>query len=500
MSFYTRNILIIIFLLIPLITAAQVDPPLLEKVSVVNEDGDVDISWHPSPTPGIEGYIIYEYIGDFQGINTIQLDVVDQFQTSYQVTSTETNQQSVAYVVAAFIIELGDTIRSALTPPQRTIFLEVDWDPCVTRNDLTWNSYIGWDTHLESYQISYYLSGSGTVSDLGSTNPPDTVFSHSDPAFNENICYIITAINDLGFESVSNRFCITTSVLIPPSYVHANFATINDNNHIEIHFQPDPLAQTDLYELYKSDNIDGPFDFLERISHFPPSLIVYEDFNASLNDVQYYKIIALNQCESPVIESNIASNIILTLSQLDETNLLSWTPYETWLGGIQNYEIYRQAENGIPSFLGSVESHSSGFSDKPGTVLQQGSTGEFCYFIKAVEGDNNPLGFKSSSISNTSCAFSEPQILIPNAFTPDGDGVNDHFTIFSTFVPKTYHLIIYDRWRNVVFESKDYSNHWDGINRQGRRSPEGIYTYLLSIVTQSGRKMQRSGQVAILYP
>jgi gliding motility-associated-like protein len=500
MNFYTRNILFILLLFIPFRIVAQVEPPLLERVSIINEEGDVAIFWQPGPTPGIEGYIIYKYIGDFQGINTIQLDVVDQFQTSYLVTSTEANQQSVAYVVAAFIIDLGDTIRSALTPPQRTIYLEVVWDPCIPGNDLAWNSYIGWDTHLESYQISWYLSEIGTVTDLGSTNPSDTVFSHYEPVLNENICYLVTAINEQGFESVSNRFCLTTSVLIPPSYVHASFATINDHNHIEIHFQPDPLAQTDLYELYKSNHINGPFDLLERVSHFPPSLFIYEDFNAPLDAVYYYKLIALNQCEAAVIESNIASNILLNLAQLDGTNILSWTPYETWLGGVKDYGIYRQAENRLPSLLGSVENHSSGFSDNPGEVLQQGLTGEFCYFLIANEGDTNPLGFKSSSRSNTVCAFSEPEILIPNAFTPDGDGVNDHFTIFSTFVPKSYHLIIYDRWRNIVFESKDFSNHWNGINRQGSQSTEGIYTYILSIVTQSGRKMQRTGQVAIVYP
>lgn len=52
-------------------------------------------------------------------------------------------------------------------------------------------------------------------------------------------------------------------------------------------------------------------------------------------------------------------------------------------------------------------------------------------------------------------------IWLPNTFTPNGDGVNDKFgAVYENIV--TYHLEIYNRWGELIFESYDIDNHWDG--------------------------------------
>lgn len=490
---------LLIITALPGLLKSQINPPVLEKLSILNDFGDVIITWQMSSTPGVEGYIIYEYIGDFHGINTIQVGVVDHSQTSYVVTATEANQKSVAFVLAAFFINSGDTIRSALTPPQRTIFLNTHWNPCITTNTLNWNAYIGWND-LSGYQVSWYIQGNGLITNEPFLDASHTTFYHLNPPLNNEICYFITAFNQQGHQSVSNKFCIPTSVKVPPSYIHASYATVNSDNKIEISFHPDPLAQTDMYEIYRSFNITGPFNLLSRISHFPASRISYTDTMATPGKVQYYKLISLNQCELSSVESNIASNISLQLNQNNEINYLNWNAYQTWLGGVQEYQIYRIIETGFPELIGTVISASSGFSDNPSTVIQPGLSGEFCYFVKALEGNTNPFGVKSNSTSNIACAVSEPEIFIANAFTPDGDGKNDFFITFFTFLPVRYHLIIYDRWANVIFESKNVNTHWDGTIRGGRKAPEGLYTYLLLVETKTGKKIKKTGQIALIYP
>ena len=482
------------------ILASPVSTPLLEKVSIINENGDVTINWQASTTPGLAGYIIYEYIGDFQGVNTVLIDVVNESQFSYTVASSDANNRSVAFVIAAFIMDGADTIRSALTPPQRTIFLETEWDPCDTKTELTWNSYIGWDNNLTGYRVSWFIQGDPIITNEAFINAPDTIFTHLNPPLNSQVCYFTEAFNSLGYESTSNLSCVPSSVLIPPSYIHAAFATINSETLVEIQFYPDPDSQTDIYEIYRSSSLSGPYEFLARLNHFPPTSIMYTDIDANPETVNFYKLLGLNQCEIQVVESNPASNISLKIVQNDGMNELTWNGYETWLGGVQEYQIFRFSNIEPPVFRGSVAGTSLNFIDDPTLNLQPGLSGEFCYFVNAIEGDINPYGFKSESLSNKACTISEPEIYLPNAFTPDGDGINDLFTPFFTFLPAKYHMIIYDRWRNVIFESKDANMHWDGNTRGGKTAPEGIYTFVLIIETQSGNKIQKTGQIALLYP
>jgi gliding motility-associated-like protein len=69
-------------------------------------------------------------------------------------------------------------------------------------------------------------------------------------------------------------------------------------------------------------------------------------------------------------------------------------------------------------------------------------------------------------------------IWIPNAFTPDGDGINDVFEIRGAKFPVK--LWIFDRWGNVVYQSEDYQNDWAGIYPNGQPAPGGVYTYKVS--------------------
>ncbi len=74
----------------------------------------------------------------------------------------------------------------------------------------------------------------------------------------------------------------------------------------------------------------------------------------------------------------------------------------------------------------------------------------------------------------------EPQaslIFLPNAFSPDGDGLNDAFrAITSSGNIASFHMYIYNRWGVLVFESHDISQGWDG-NYDSDPAPSGAYVY-----------------------
>ncbi len=67
-------------------------------------------------------------------------------------------------------------------------------------------------------------------------------------------------------------------------------------------------------------------------------------------------------------------------------------------------------------------------------------------------------------------------LFFPNAFTPDGDGVNDMFGPVSSSVTE-FNMLIFDRWGHVVFESNDINTQWDGTVQGGGLASTGVYVY-----------------------
>jgi gliding motility-associated-like protein len=73
-----------------------------------------------------------------------------------------------------------------------------------------------------------------------------------------------------------------------------------------------------------------------------------------------------------------------------------------------------------------------------------------------------------------------PRVFIPNAFTPDDDGLNDFFKVMITGVVDKYELVIFDRWGQEVFRSNDPNQAWNGSIEGGEYFAEdGIYQYVL---------------------
>ncbi len=87
--------------------------------------------------------------------------------------------------------------------------------------------------------------------------------------------------------------------------------------------------------------------------------------------------------------------------------------------------------------------------------------------------------FASDSINISTYNCSKCNFYAPTIFTPNIDGINDYFEIFSSCEElQSYFFIIYDRWGNHVFESTKIGEGWDG-NYRGKALNEGVYTYFM---------------------
>ncbi|MFT4534406.1 MAG: gliding motility-associated-like protein [Saprospiraceae bacterium] len=73
----------------------------------------------------------------------------------------------------------------------------------------------------------------------------------------------------------------------------------------------------------------------------------------------------------------------------------------------------------------------------------------------------------------------ETDIFLPSAFTPNGDGINDILYLRSNFI-ETMELVIFDRWGEEVFSSKDQTLGWDGTYKGKKLAPD-VYAYTLRV-------------------
>jgi gliding motility-associated-like protein len=72
----------------------------------------------------------------------------------------------------------------------------------------------------------------------------------------------------------------------------------------------------------------------------------------------------------------------------------------------------------------------------------------------------------------------DTKLVIPNAFSPNGDGKNDFFLPLSIDNPTRFLMHIYDRWGALIFESNNIKNGWDG-KFKGKDQPTGTYIYYI---------------------
>ncbi len=88
-------------------------------------------------------------------------------------------------------------------------------------------------------------------------------------------------------------------------------------------------------------------------------------------------------------------------------------------------------------------------------------------------------------------------VIIPNAFTPNDDGVNDTWVIDGLDKYPDNEVVIFNRWGDIVFETQSYNNDWGGeYQKSGKSLPQATYYYILRLNVPGG-KIYR-GDITIL--
>ncbi|PKP51332.1 MAG: hypothetical protein CVT95_01080, partial [Bacteroidetes bacterium HGW-Bacteroidetes-12] len=87
-------------------------------------------------------------------------------------------------------------------------------------------------------------------------------------------------------------------------------------------------------------------------------------------------------------------------------------------------------------------------------------------------------------------------VFIPNAFTPDGDGINDYFfaTGYGIIQSET---LIFDRWGELIFVGDKLESKWDGIYKNNLLKND-VYSYKIRVKDVFGKWHEYIGKVSLL--
>ena len=109
----------------------------------------------------------------------------------------------------------------------------------------------------------------------------------------------------------------------------------------------------------------------------------------------------------------------------------------------------------------------------------------------------NEIGCRDSAFGEIE-VIPEMTIYAPNAFSPNGDGRNDKFSLLGTYLTG-YYLAIFDRWGERIFETQEYENEWNGTDQnKGTPAPVGVYYWIATASDYQGHKQNFSGTVTLI--
>ena len=477
--------------------AQQVVPEII-LVNLKNGSDSVQIYWKPTNSKNVSYYII----------RTDTISWVDGWTTIKNCYCSGSNSFTFKYPPVlkdsvSFRMRSIDTMgQSGLHGNIHTSnFLKIIHDNCHYTDSIWWTGYRGWGDSLAEYQV--WVKEGNRAETLYKHTPSSANYIVYPKMLSDTVYYfVLKAIHKNGqLISYSNRCRDSIHIPKTPSFINADYASDASSGGIEVSFSFDSLSELDTYSLFRSEtDTAGPFLKIQTFDSVKNGNLTYIDAQANPLIPNYYKLAAQNTCFNLMKESSIAGNIVLNAKVDGNQVFLSWNKYKWWAGGAGNAVLMRSTPvNGWETAAYLTPSDTT-LIDKLDSLAYRDYKDKICYYLKASEDSINKYGLRGISLSNIVCMDIPSAIIIPNAFTPNDDGKNDEFLLTFNFIPDEFLLKIFDRNGNLLFQSVDVSNSWNGRDMKGRNVPQGTYVYYLRYRFQGQSYKEFRGPVSVLYP
>lgn len=145
------------------------------------------------------------------------------------------------------------------------------------------------------------------------------------------------------------------------------------------------------------------------------------------------------------------------------------------------------------SYLWSPPDYLSNPAVKDPVATITGGTDTIQYLVKATTEDG------CTGYDNVVLYVFEtlPDIFVPSAFTPNGDGLNDRIKPILAGIKSLVYFRIYNRWGNLMYSTNEEGQGWDGIYG-GQAQPSGTYVYITHARDYNGKMIERKGTIVLI--
>ena len=464
--------------------------PFILSVGIDTVSNNMLIEWDENNQGDTYGYVIYTF--DSNGI-LFELDTVWGIQNVNYSYPVDLNGGPYSYSVAAFDSCFTNAVpvtfqTSAKASINTSMISSSDVFMCEQEADIFWSPYLGRD--VDFYEIWSLVNGNWNLEEISQ----DTTVRI--PVIgNQNYIIYINAVFIDGF----NAFSSPTGFYVPmpgqPAFHYFKLATVN-NNQIELYDYIDESVGINEI-IFQRRNLTGAYEEIGRSDANGNEVFFLDEEANPTYQAWEYRTKYIDSCGTEGTFANENKTIFLqgSTNEYDMINSLNWTAYEGFDGGILEYHIYRSL-NGVydPSPIAIVDQVDLSYTDDANGL---DSDGKICYRVEAVEVFNS-YNFSEISASNELCLIYSPKIYIPNAFTPNG--INPIFMpVVSNINFNSYHLSIINRWGQLVFESFDKDQGWNGLlQSNGKKATNDVYVYIFEAEDEEGFIIIKKGFVSLI--
>lgn len=465
------------------------DPKMLRVT--VNSDDEIQLDYMTSTNTDFREYIIYRE-GPF-GFQRLASEANPAITSYYSMGNNTLNRSY------CFKLEEKNTcgLLSDTFTDLRHCTIEIQAVGDTNKNSITWNKYEGW------YAVSTYniyrkeLNTPSAMQWIGSVHGDSTSYTDSALYCNIDYSYRVQGIESMeengNHQSSWSDTAHATPIwrYTPPSNRLVR-ATVEQD--IEILIEWDSVTHSSIpitqYNLLKSIN-GREYSILYEGNNTEFS---YIDKKVLVDNRSYfYQTYAIDECDDTTAIWNYGKTILLNAdTSKDQRPYLEWSHYLGWTEAIGYYTVEIKNPDGSFMELASIPHKDTTFTDYLTDLNQRPN---YCYRIVAYKEivNNEP---QVISISNEDCSPVRSTIYYPNAFTPNNDNLNDFYKTPSEYIQE-YHIQIFNRWGEKVFESFDMTKNWDGTYK-GKTVQQDAYAVIVDTLGVDLIRRSHHGTITVL--
>jgi gliding motility-associated-like protein len=228
----------------------------------------------------------------------------------------------------------------------------------------------------------------------------------------------------------------------------------------------------------------------------PPGALMTNQTNSVLTiyDIGQYQVLAhdtQNGCLSETTSSVTPDTLTARISVDKEQG---YAPLTVTFNNLSSTRAAANATNNIESYWVFGNSKTATLSTVSSTTTVYTQPGTYTVTLYAHKGE---CVAKDRAVIVVDVPS---QMIIPNVFTPNNDGVNDLFFLQRSGNMQRITASIYDRWGNKVYEIDSGTGQieWDGNNQFGKPAPSGTYFYIITGEGRDGKQYDEKGSLSLI--